>query len=55
MPEHVMPTLPLKMVPEVFLEHRGYHVFHACRQAEYPGRYTHTFALSTDHEETEWR
>lgn len=50
-----MPTLPLKMAPEVFLEHRGYHVFHAYRRDEYPERYTHVFTLSADDEETEWR
>ena len=50
-----MPTLPLKMAPEVFLEHRGYHVFHAYRRDEYPERYNHVFTLSADDEETEWR
>jgi len=50
-----MPTLPLKMAPEVFLEHRGFHVFHAYRRDEYPDRYTQVFTLSADDEETEWR
>lgn len=50
-----MPTLPLKMAPEVFLEHRGYHVFHAYRRDEYPERHTDVFTLSSDDEETEWR
>jgi hypothetical protein len=54
-PEDDMPTLPLKMLPEVFLEHRGYRVFHAYRRDEYPERYTHVFTLSVDDEDTEWR
>lgn len=50
-----MPTLPLKIAPEVFLEHRGYQVFHAYRRDEYPERHTYVFTLSANDEEAEWR
>ena len=50
-----MPTLPLTIAPEVFLEHRGYHVFRAYRRDAFPEPYTYVFTLSPDDEEDAWQ
>jgi len=50
-----MPTLPIKVPSEVYLEHRGHTVFHVYRNNEFPERYRYVFSLSSDDDTAAWQ
>ena len=50
-----MPTLTLHLGSEVFLEHRGYRVFHVYRADEFPDRLQHVFSFSPEEEDLGWQ
>jgi hypothetical protein len=50
-----MPTLPIKVPSEIFLEHRGLKVFHVYRNNEFPERYQYIFSLASDENAVTWQ
>jgi len=50
-----MPTPTIRLGSEVFLEHRGFNVFHVYRDDEFPERYQYVHSFSPDEEELDWQ
>ncbi len=50
-----MPTITLRLGSEVFLEHRGCHVFHVYHEDEFPDCLQHVFSFSPEEEDLDWQ
>jgi hypothetical protein len=50
-----MPTPTLHLGSEVFLEYRGYRVFHVYRADEFPDRLQHVFSFSPEEDDLGWQ